>query len=95
MNARELTLNIAVNMGRLCRFAADKRTTRVNQFLNETQIYIDQLEQTPKNEKFIPTYLQFKTKFSELKNNVVLDDKWAESALTWANILTHRAKLLE
>lgn len=93
MSAEDLTLNIAVNLGRLSRWAMEDKPARVNQFLTETASYVDQLEKAPKSQKFIPTFVSFKRKFIELKNNVSLDKYWAEDMLTWANILTHRAKL--
>lgn len=93
MNARDLTLNIAVNLGRLSKWAMEKKEKRVEQFLTETQQYINELESATKDSKFIPTFQAFKNKFGKLKNNVQLNDEWAEDALTWANILTHRAKL--
>lgn len=92
MNAQELVLNIAVNMGRLSRWAVEGKYTRIKQFISDTEIYVDQLENTPQGERFKPTYLAFKRKFEELKNHEP-NEVWAEDALTWANILTHRAKL--
>jgi len=93
MNAKDLTLNIAVNLGRLGRWVAEGKKDRVNQFLAETEEYLQKLEDTQKNERFEKTFANFKQRFSELKNNQKLDEMWAEEALTWANILTHRAKL--
>lgn len=93
MNTQDLVLNIAVNMGRICRFAMEKNEKRVEQFLDETQEYLNQLEIAQQSPKFEHTFQAFKQKFSDLKNNIQLNDEWAEDALTWANILTHRAKL--
>lgn len=93
MNAQDLTLNIAVNLGRLSRWAMEGKESRINQFLIETEEYLNQLESTPKNKKFQPTFDSFKKNFFQLKNNIKLDQFWAEDVLTWANILTHRAKL--
>lgn len=93
MNAQDLTLNIAVNLGRLGRWVADGKTGRVQQFLAETEDYLRQLEKAPPNPRFKKTLRIFKQKFVNLKNNQKLDNVWAEEALTWANILTHRAKL--
>lgn len=93
MDAKDLTLNIAVNMGRLCRWVMEGKSARVNQFLKETENYLNKLEKTAKSERFIPTFIAFKNKFSELKNKEKRDEVWAEDALTWANILQHRAKL--
>lgn len=93
MNARDLTLNIAVNLGRLGRWANEKKEARVRQFLAETEDYVNQLESTPKSKKFQSTFIAFKKEFQKLKNDVQLNNEWAEKSFTWANILTHRAKL--
>ena len=93
MNAKELTLNIAVNMGRLCRWSMEGRRARVDQFLIETQEYVQALEIAPKSARFLPTYEWFKKDFDLLRLNVEMNADWAESTLTWANILTHRAPL--
>ncbi|MBI3617381.1 MAG: hypothetical protein HY210_04085 [Candidatus Omnitrophica bacterium] len=93
MEAKELILNIAVNLGRLCRWAMEGRRSRVDQFLVETEGYLKALEAAPKSPRFLPTYEWFKKDFELLRNNVAMDADWAESMLTWANILTHRAKL--
>lgn len=93
MNAEQLTLNIAVNLGRVSRWAMEGKSSRVKQFLQETERYLKQLEKAPRNERFTKTLESFKNKFYQLKNNVSLDKNWAEDMLTWANILQHRAKL--
>lgn len=93
MNAQDLTLNIAVNLGRLSRWAMEGKRNRVNQFLEETKDYINQLDKVPKSNKFNKTFTAFKKKFQGLKDNIELNDVWAEDILTWANILSHRAKL--
>ena len=93
MDAKELTLSIAVNLGRLCRWAMEGRASRVEQFLAETEDYLKALEAAPKSDRFLPTYEWFKKDFEFLSHNVQMDANWAESMLTWANILTHRASL--
>jgi len=93
MDAREIILNIAVNLGRLCRFAMEGRRARVEQFLAQTEEYLNALEPAPKSPRFLPTYEWFKNDFEHLRHNVRMDSDWAESMLTWANILTHRASL--
>ena len=40
METKELVLNIAVNVGRLCRWAMEGRKSRVEQFLVETEEYV-------------------------------------------------------
>ena len=93
MDAKELTLNIAVNLGRLCRWAMEGRRARVDQFLSETEQYIIALEAAPKSDRFLPTYEWFKKDFEFLRHNIQMDSNWAEAMLTWANILSHRASL--
>ena len=93
MDAKELTLNIAVNLGRLCRWSMEGRRARVDQFLMETQGYVQALDAAPKSARFLPTYEWFKKDFDVLRLNVEMNADWAESTLTWANILTHRASL--
>jgi len=93
MNAQDITLNIAVNLGRLGRWALEGKEARMKQFLVETEDYLKQLEDAPKSNRFLKTFESFKRVFAILKGNVKLDQDWAENAFTWANILTHRAKL--
>ena len=93
MDSREIILNIAVNLGRLCRFAMEGRRERVEQFLAQTEEYLQALESAPKSSRFIPTYEWFRNDFQRLSRDVHMDADWAESMLTWANILTHRASL--
>lgn len=93
MDAKEITLNIAVNLGRLCRWAMEGRKARLDQFLAETDEYVKALEAAPKSDRFMPTYEWFKQDFESLSHNVQMNEDWAESMLTWANILSHRAQL--
>ncbi len=93
MDAKEITLNIAVNLGRLCRWAMEGRRARVDQFLAETEGYVKALDSAPKSDSFMPTYEWFKEDFNNLSHDVRMDSDWAESMLTWANILSHRASL--
>jgi hypothetical protein len=93
MDAKEITLNIAVNLGRLCRWAMEGRRARLDQFLIETEEYVRALDSASKSERFLPTYEWFKKDFESLSHNVRMDEDWAESMLTWANILSHRAQL--
>ncbi len=93
MTAQEIILNIAVNLGRLSRWASQGNTNRIEQFLGETDQYLQTLEATPRNKQFESTFVNFKMQFQQLKENQRYDNEWAEIALTWANILTHRAKL--
>ena len=84
MNARELTLNIAVNLGRLGRWAMEGRQGRIRQFLAETDDFMRQLEAAPKLARFLKTFESFKREFDVLKDTPSFDETWAETALTWA-----------
>ncbi len=93
MNARDLTLNIAVNLGRVGRWATEGNKQRIEQFLADTQEYVDQLAVTPRSKRFDPTYQRFLRSYHALTADIRCDEEWAEEAFTWANILTHRAGL--
>ena len=92
MSARDLTLNIAVNLGRLARWIGEGKTARVTQFMSETEDFLDQLDKAKKSARFEKTFRLFKRRFENLKKKEP-DDDWTEEIFTWANILTHRAKL--
>jgi hypothetical protein len=92
MDAKELTLNIAVNLGRIGRWAHEGRRNRLDQFMRQTEEYIVELKEKPKSKRFEPTFDAFEKAFNELKADVRTDAVWAEKMFTWANILTHRAK---
>ena len=93
MQAREITLHIAVNLDRLCHWSMEGNKSKIEQFLTETEQYLKDLERAEKSSRFLPTYEWFKKDFEILASNVQMDANWAESMLTWANILTHRASL--
>lgn len=93
MSAKDLVLNIAVNLGRIARFAAEGRQRRADQFIEETERFLEELERAPKDTRFIKTLESFRRQFEALKKDTRRDEAWAERALTWGSILTHRAKL--
>lgn len=93
MSSKDLVLNIAVNMDRISRFLQEGREKRVQQFIHDTQIYLDQLEEENVDQKFHTTLKKFKNEFEDIKKNAKYNEIWAEKALNWANILQHRAKL--
>lgn len=94
MKADEIVLNIAVNLARLSRWAGEGKVSRIGQFVAETDNYIKLLDGVERSERFEKTYKLFKTSFESLKGDIKVDDVWAEEALTWSNILTHRARLV-
>lgn len=93
MATKDIVLNISVNMGRLCRWSMEGRRNRVEQFLAETNEYVRALDESSKSERFMPTYEWFKKDYERLSRDVQMNADWAESVLTWANILGHRASL--
>lgn len=93
MTTRQIILNISVNLGRLARWVDEGKTSRTKVFIKETEDYLKQLEKTEKNADFEKILARFKISFENLKKSLKYDKDWAEEALTWANILQHRAKL--
>lgn len=93
MNAQDLVLNIAVNLGRIGRWAYEGRRERLDQFMKETEGFIAELAKAPKSDRFTATFDAFVDVFNDLKKDVRTDSRWAEAMFTWANILTHRARL--
>ena len=92
-------LNISVNLSRLSQWVYegyDKRAVLIDKFLEQTKNYLKDLEKQNVSENFKPTLGRVKKEFSSLKKQTITEKNklvWAETALTWANILQHRAKL--
>lgn len=93
MDAKDLILNIAVNLGRIGRWASEGKRARVEQFLEETSEYLSKLEQATRSDRFEPTFRRFVSSYRVLSADVRLDPDWADDMYTWATILTHRARL--
>lgn len=92
-------LNISVNMARVSQWVFDSYDTKrelIQRFINQTEGYLNDLYYQDISADFKPTLERFKKEFQDLKSlNVNEENKryWAEKALTWANILQHRARL--
>lgn len=91
-------LNISVNLARLSQWIFEgytKRPQLIDKFLIQTKNYLNDLESQNISKEFKPTLDRFSREFGELECNIKEENKlfWAEKALTWANILQHRAKL--
>ena len=96
LHSKDIILDISVNLARVSDWILDeKKQRRVEQFLQETREFIAQLSKNNVSKRFYPTLTDFKKQFSQLWTDRHQKDKeeWAERALTWANILQHRAKL--
>ncbi|MDO8573883.1 MAG: hypothetical protein Q7R77_03985 [Candidatus Daviesbacteria bacterium] len=93
-------LNISVNMARLSEWIADSYASHkplIDIFMKQTENYLNDLSNQNVSESFKPTLTRFRMEFEKLREEIE-DEKnklyWAEKALTWANILQHRAKLV-
>ena len=95
-NTTNKILDISVNLARVSDWIlseSNQKQARVDQFLEETDQFIAEVANV--SDSFKPTFERFKKEFNQLlkdRNNPNRYD-WAEKALTWANILSHRAKL--
>lgn len=92
-------MDISLNLARLGNWTADNydgKKTLIARFLLQTDSYLQELLKQPISNQVKPTLARFTKEFYKL-NNEAIDDynkyDWAERALTWANILQHRAKL--
>ncbi|MBI2599447.1 hypothetical protein HYW43_00835 [Candidatus Daviesbacteria bacterium] len=92
-------LNISVNLSRLSQWVYegyDKRPVLIDKFLDQTENFLKDLEKQDISKEFSPTLERVKKEFDDLKKQTITEENklvWAEKALTWANILQHRAKL--
>lgn len=93
MSTQDLVLNIAVNLGRLAKWSMEGQESRIKQFILDTERYLQELESAKISSQFEATFKAFKKNFQDLKRSPTHDEVWAEKALTWADILQHRAKL--
>ena len=72
------------------------RTELINKMIAQTDSYLNDLLMQKFSSKLNFTFKRFKEDFEQLKKTQINEGNylyWAEKALTWANILTHRAKL--
>lgn len=92
-------MNISVNLARISEWVSDDHVQRkklIDLFLGQTDEYIQVLLKEEPSVRFKPTLDMFINTFQELKSQEITTKNrawWAEKALTWANILQHRAKL--
>lgn len=92
-------LNISSNLTRLSEWASGDylaKSSLIEKFLGQTEEYLNDLQQQPTSNRFKGTLNDFADQFKELKSQSITPGNklhWAEKALTWANILQHRAKL--
>ena len=91
-------LDISVNLTRIGDWIADsyyEKENLIRLFLDQTEEYLSKLEGKKVSKDLENVIAVFSSEFAKLKKAQITDDRdfWAEKALTWANILQHRAKL--
>jgi len=101
MDKKALVLDIAMNLNRIGNWAADNfavKEKRIHFFLDQTNGYINDLNNSTFSDKFKKTFNKFLDDYKLLKQVVCLNSKndkiWGEKMMTWGNILTHRSKLI-
>lgn len=93
-------MDIAMNLARIGNWAVDDfdgKEKRINMFLDQTNAYLCGLDITVYSQSTQQALARFSQAFTSLRIQTPLTLKerlcWAESMLTWSNILTHRAKV--
>lgn len=99
VSTKQQILDIAMNLHRIGGWAADDylgKQKRIGLFLKQTDDYIQTIKITTLPQKFQPTMDTFLKDYKILSEEKPVDVlAWAESLMTWGNILTHRAKFLD
>ena len=96
---KDRILDISLNLARVGNWSADsydRKKDLIRRFLNQTENYVSEIRIDSLSPEVKTVFTRFKIEFDKLKNQEIsLENKneWAEKALTWANILQHRAKL--
>ena len=101
MDTKAKILDIAMNLNRVGNWAADDyigKKERIKTFLNNTTGYVQSLDFSSFSPSFARTFADFRKEYPLLKKEGLRGPSdtlyWAENMMTWGNILTHRAKLL-
>lgn len=97
MTNKDKILDISVNLARVSDWILSEnkeKQKRVDQFLKETHEILSSINQSEINDSFKSTFSAFNNEFEKLLTGKgkIKRDEWAETALTWANILQHRSK---
>ncbi len=99
VSVRDRILDISVNLARIGNWSADsyqQKEKLIKYFLDQTGVYINEVKQAQLSSDVKPVFNHFIIEFQKLKQEKISKknkDWWAERALTWANILQHRAQL--
>lgn len=98
VSTHDRILDISVNLARIGNWTADafvEKKDLIQRFIHQTNEYIAEIDKNV-SEEVKPLFARFQLEFQKLQKEKVTrknKDWWAERALTWANILQHRAKL--
>jgi hypothetical protein len=102
VTTKQQILDIAMNLHRIGNWSADgydAKQKRILLFLSQTSRYIATIDTTSMPPSIANTFNTFKPIFRELyregQSKPDNTDIWAETMMTWGNILTHRASLLD
>ena len=101
MDNKAKILDIAMNLNRIGNWAADDykgKRVRIITFLDQTSGYISSMDASSFNQPFKKTFDRFLLEYSKLEKSAKAGPAntlfWAEAAMTWGNILTHRSTTL-
>jgi hypothetical protein len=92
-------MNISSNLTRISEWASGDyqgKSSLIDRFLSQTHEYLVDLQKQNSSSELKETIADFTDQFNRLRAQRVTPEnklRWAEKALTWANILQHRAKL--
>lgn len=92
-------MDISLNLTRIGNWTADSYDLKKNliqRFVLQTEEYVKEISEAHLSKEIKPLFQRFKHAFKQLQKEEITEqnkDLWAERALTWANILQHRAKL--
>lgn len=101
MDTKAKILDIAMNLNRVGNWAADDysgKKERIKTFLGNTTGYVQSLNLSSFPVSFAKTFTDFRKEYVYLEKEGLRGPSdpmaWAESMMTWGNILTHRSKFL-
>lgn len=102
MSEKDKILDVAMNLNRVGNWAADgykAKQKRIVLFLNQTTQYLNLLDTSNLPQPLKTSLSKFQQEYSQLKKEGLNGPKdpvaWAERMMTWGNILTHRAQLIQ
>lgn len=92
-DTKQTVMDIAMNLNRIGNWVADdfeKNQRKIQVFITNTDGYISSIEKL--NDKFSATWDSFMNVYPSM---IERPQDNAENLMTWGNILTHRASLID